>query len=459
MRWPGQKGKYVLHYLWHGFIAIVALLMVFALHRCIEVDHQYTMIAPGTWRGVIYLDPRIEKMQPVEPPLYQKRGTAYRYTRSQQVVPFTFEVRYLSADSFQLIIRNADERIVVDDIRFSRGPRGKADTLILHFPEFASYIHALVAGGYMEGKFVIPSKQNYALDFEARFGDTQRFHLPRIPSKYPVEGRWKMHFTPDDTTRKSYYGIGEFQQRGHLLYGTVMTETGDYRYLEGVAADSLIKLSTFNGYWAFLFEGTLYGADSMAGIFRSGPNYKARWTAVRDDDFRLGDPDTLTKVLDPLTPVQFRLPSSEGGIVDLDAPPYRQRPVIVQIMGTWCPNCLDESRFLAEYAKRAGRHALPIIGVAFERFRDTTQALRHLKRYKERLGIPYPLVLGGKLERNAPLRIFPQLEGIKSYPTLLLLDSNHRIRYVHTGFAGPATSEYPRFQKKFEARVRELTRK
>ncbi len=459
MSWPGQMGKGVLHHLRHAVMIFVFFSTVFALHRCIEVEHQYTKIAPGTWRGVIYLDPRIEKMQPVEPPLYQKRGAAYRYTRSQQVVPFNFDVRYLSNDSFQLIIRNADERIVVDDIRFSSGPRGKADTLVLHFPEFASYIHALVAGGYMEGKFIIPSKQNYALDFEARFGDTQRFHLPVIPPKYPVEGRWKMLFTPDDTTQKSYYGIGEFRRKGHRLYGTVMTETGDYRYLEGVAADSLIKLSTFNGYWAFLFEGTLYDADSMAGIFRSGPHYKARWTAVRDDDFRLGDPDTLTKVIDPLTSVRFRLPSSEGVIVDLDAPPYRHSPVIIQIMGTWCPNCLDESRFLAEYAKRVGRQALPIIGVAFERFRDTAQALRHLKRYKERVGIPYPLVLGGKLERNAPLRIFPQLESIKSYPTLLLLDSNHRIRYVHTGFAGPATSEYPRFQKKFEARIRDLTRR
>jgi len=417
-------------YLLRGTALFTLLALAGTTQHCIEVEHRYTKIAPGPWRGVIYLDPRIEKMQPVEPPLYQKRGTAYRYTKSQQVVPFRFDVHYSSDDSFHIIIRNADERIVVDEIHFSKGPRGQADTLVLHFPEYASYIHALVAGGYMEGKFVIPSKRHFALDFEARYGDTTRFHLPKLPPKFPPEGRWKMHFVSEDSSQKSYYGIGEFHRRGQLLYGTVMTETGDYRYLEGAAADSIFLLSTFNGYWAFLFEGTLHTEDSMTGVFRSGPHYKARWTAVRDEDFQLGDPDTLTKVIDPHTPVQFRLPTSEGGLLDLNAPPYRHSPVIVQIMGTWCPNCLDESRFLAEYMQAAGDSSIPIVGVAFERFRDTAQALNHLKRYKKRVGIPYPLVLGGKLERNAPLRIFPQLESIKSYPRTPLLNQNLKPAYA-----------------------------
>jgi len=44
----------------------------------------------------------------------------------------------------------------------------------------------------------------------------------------------------------------------------------------------------------------------------------------------------------------------------------------------------------------------------------------------------------------------PQITKIKSFPTLLFLDKTNRIRNVHTGFNGPATSEYEDFERQFK---------
>lgn len=48
------------------------------------------------------------------------------------------------------------------------------------------------------------------------------------------------------------------------------------------------------------------------------------------------------------------------------------------------------------------------------------------------------------------------LQSVRAYPTPLILDKNHRVRRIHTGFSGPATSEYASFQDNFNKFVAQL---
>lgn len=52
-----------------------------------------------------------------------------------------------------------------------------------------------------------------------------------------------------------------------------MTETGDYRYLEGVVNGNQLQLSTFDGAHAFLFTGTVTDS-TINGHFYSGNHWK-----------------------------------------------------------------------------------------------------------------------------------------------------------------------------------------
>ena len=54
--------------------------------------------------------------------------------------------------------------------------------------------------------------------------------------------------------------------------GTFLTETGDYRYLEGVVDGDSLKLSCFDGSHAFLFHAAL-DQDSFRGRFWSGTHW------------------------------------------------------------------------------------------------------------------------------------------------------------------------------------------
>ncbi len=436
-------------------LALTCLILLF--EGCLSFDESYAKLPPGTWRGVLYLDGKVDEIIPFEKKLYNKQDIM-KYKPGRHQLPFIFETRYIRPDSFMIVIHNGEERITLDQIQYGRDPMTARDTVLISFPLYDTHIHAVHDQGVMEGYWEVPARGDYKIEFEARYGKAERFDVKNKKPALDLTGRWKTRFGIEDTTGKSLeYAIGEFRQEGTHLTGTFMTETGDYRYLEGVVDGDDMKLSAFDGLHAFLFEAKIYGDGSLKGTFKSGKHYTTQWDAVKDETFQLRDPDTLTKVIHP-EPLQFRFPSSDGEWISIEDDRYRNKPVIIQIMGTWCPNCRDESRFLAQYFKDHPGSDVKVIATAFEKFKDTTRAIAHLKLYKKRMGMPYDLVLGGKLSRDAAITAFPQLNHIMSYPTMLYLDRAHRIRFVHTGFSGPATSAYPEFKRDFEEKIAEISR-
>jgi hypothetical protein len=42
------------------------------------------------------------------------------------------------------------------------------------------------------------------------------------------------------------------------------------------------------------------------------------------------------------------------------------------------------------------------------------------------------------------------LNSIIAYPTMIFLDEENKVQKIHTGFNGPATSDYPLFVEAFE---------
>jgi peroxiredoxin len=262
-----------------------------------------------------------------------------------------------------------------------------------------------------------------------------------------IDGKWKATFSP--TSKEPEITVGIFNQKAELIQGTFLTETGDYRYLSGTVGDGIFSMSTFNGSWAFLVEGRIVN-DSIYGKFYSGASYQTDWVAVKDASATLRDPSKLTYV-DKSADFNFgAVKSLKGKSVDLKKR-GKNKVVIYQIMGTWCPNCIDEIHYFKELYQKYHNQGLEIIGMSYEVGNDAKSQIKRLKAFKKRLSIPYEILLAGTSSKEVASSQFPMLNGIMSFPTAVVVDRTGKIVYVHTGYNGPATGEaYENYTKEMK---------
>ncbi|MEO6758870.1 MAG: TlpA disulfide reductase family protein [Saprospiraceae bacterium] len=423
--------------------------LILALSGCLTANSSYTRVAPGIWRGVLVL----EKFRV---PVRTKDTVMMLSDQFQEgELPFNFEVKYLDVERFYVEIINGLERIRCDSIRYGRDRTQARDTMNIYFPEYQSYLHADIRGGVMQGEWVVTSKENYRIPFYANSGRDYRFTPLNVPPVASLTGEWAAMFGIETPTPEK--AIAEFKQTDNHLEGTFRTETGDYRYLEGTVQGRKFWLSCFDGAHAFLFSGSVRG-DSLNGEFRSGTHFRTLWTAWRDPNFQLGNADSLTQLKSKAEGVAFSLKNPEGQAVTFPGPDFDGKIKIFTIMGTWCPNCRDEQNFLTEYLKNNPTIAqdLAIVGFSFERGKDTTQINAHLRAYQQEMGIPFEIVYAGAATTAEAERVFPNLSKVMAFPTMIIVDKNNRVRRIHTGFDGPATSKYGAFKQEFEALITEL---
>lgn len=431
-------------------LAIGLSVMVFS--GCLVVQEPYPAVAPGVWRGVLKLDasgrpPALLAGQTDDVEMH------YGDIRSGEL-PFLFEVIYDSDSSFHIEIINGPERILIRDVAFGRSRERALDTLRIDFDIYETWISAFVEEKGMEGYWYVPTRGDYRIPFTAQHGKNYRFTTLNQPPALDLSGRWAATFTPEG--EDPYPAIAEFQQQGNHLLGTFLTETGDYRFLEGTVQGERFYLSTFDGSHAFLFEGKIQPDSTLIGIFRSGKHYQSTWSARRDPDFQLGDPDTLTRLRGEVQTLDFAFPNPEGRLVSPNDPAYAGKVKIIQIMGTWCPNCRDETEFLVRFLKDNPREDLAVIALAFEKHRDPAKARAAIEKYRRHFGMNYEILHAGYYKKEEAVQALPMLEKIISYPTLIFLDRENRVRRIHTGFAGPATSAYDDFVEDFKAYVESL---
>ncbi len=430
-------------------ILALVFAMLVGLSSCLEFEHSYRVVAPGIWRGELTLHAGA-------PEIHRRRDAALsqRAERGDIVLPFLFEVFNPAPDSVYIEIINGKERIPVREVSHRQNPETKRQVLSLHFPVYDTYIEAEVDGGKMDGFWYVPSRGNYKIPFSARLGKVHRFEDLRQQPVMDISGLWQARFGSGDD---GFEAVGVFQQEGNQVHGTFMTNTGDFRFLAGHIQGDRLALSTFDGSHAFLFEAKIRSVDStMTGAFYSGSHYQTTWEARKDPSARLDDPESQVRY-DPNRPVRLRLPRPDGDTLDIENTDLAGRPKIIQIMGTWCPNCRDEGVFLAEYLRAHPDLPVEIFGVAFEKSGDPAKAFPRIKQYRRALHAPYPIAFGGKAERKRIFEVFPQLDNFVAYPTMLFLDAQNRIVAVHTGFNGPATPAYTAFKTHFGDLVKKLT--
>lgn len=429
--------------------------LVILLSGCVVAESEYTKLPTGPWRAVLQIKEQYITPNPKGKPLPDKMDITYEEVQPGEI-PFNFEVTYENDTVFHIDLINGSERIRIpaENIGFGRTKHRAIDTVRIDFPVYDSYINGTFAGNTIVGKWVVNNRENYAIPFLAKQGKAYRFTTVRNEPVTDLTGKWACTFGLDE--EEPYPAIGEFSQNGNELTGTFLTETGDYRFLQGTVQSDHFWLSCFDGAHAFLFEGIINEDGTLAGAFYSGKHYHTTWEGKRDPDATLASPDELTFLKDGFSDFNFNFKNPDGKTISLQNPEYEGKAKIVQILGTWCPNCRDETAFLVDFMKRNQRDDLAVIALAFEKHRGKAKANAAIRRYKEKFGMDYEIVLAGPSDKEEAAKALPMLNHILSYPTLIFLDKNNQVKRIHTGFTGPATSQYDAFVKDFESFVETL---
>ena len=367
-------------------------------------------------------------------------------TGSGAEIPFNFEVTDSANQKFLDII-NGKERFRVNEISI------KADSVIIQMPLFDSEIRASLKNKTLSGRWI----KHYAdsdevLQFNAKFNDDWRFFKVNPETKSNISGRWSVTFNTEDK-KNSYVAVGEFSQENGRVLGTFLTATGDYRFLEGTVSDGHLYLSCFDGSHAYLFTGKLLNDSTIVdGKFYSGLFYMETWTGKKDDAAILPDAYSLTDLKDGNDKINFSFPGLDGKNVSLSDQKFKDKIVLIQFFGSWCPNCMDETAYLTSFYKKYNAKGVEIVGLAYERSKDFERSKKNVTRLRDRFSVPYDLLITGYTNDKAEVsKSLPMLEKFMAFPTLMIIDKRGKIRKIHTGFSGPGTgTHYTEFVKEFE---------
>lgn len=359
---------------------------------------------------------------------------------------FNFRIESVNDSLSYAYIKNAEEELQAKVHHLS------PDSFRLEMPVFANYILFRLKGSELSGYYINPdAADDYRLPFSAKAGISERYE--NTQHLFALDGYWKVVFNPG--TDNEDLGLAYFEwEESKGVYGTIMTATGDYRYLEGSGAAGKLRLSAFDGAHLFYLDADLH--DTLRGRFYSGRSYYAPWIAYRDSSFSLPDPDQLTFLKEGYEGFDFAFPNLEGDTLRLADAQFEGKAMIIQISGSWCPNCYDESRYLSEVYEKYKEQGLEIVCLSFERTHDYATAQKRLAKMKSDLKMPYTVLLAGATREDNAADKLPMLNHIMSYPTAIYLDKNHQVRKIHTGFSGPGTPVWEDFVSENDAFLQKL---
>ena len=363
-----------------------------------------------------------------------------------------FNLAFSKEKKFKIAVINAAEEIQLTKIRF------QSDSIYASFPEMDGKLVFKVDefGKYLRGYWLDNRKhKNIKIPLSAYFSNDPRFSFPAsnfITQPFVIDGKWEVKFSPDQKDESNALGI--FKSNGNSISGTFQTETGDYRFLEGNISGGNFALSSFDGAHAYVFTGEIKG-DSINGVFYSGSKYRTTWTALRNENASLRNPDSLSYLISKNQPFVFNHAKQLNGKPFLfSSANYQNKVVIIQIMGTWCPNCLDETKVLKELYNDLHRYGLEIISVCYEADIGQTKQLKKLKDFKKRSKIPYTILYGGLANKELASSDFGMLNQVMSFPTSIFIGKDGNVWRIHTGFNGPATGKaYIDFKNKIRYEI------
>ncbi len=364
-----------------------------------------------------------------------------------QRLPFNFEL--IKEDSmYKVFLRNGKEKLLLDEVSVNQD----SVKMVLHI--FDAELRAKIGNGVLSGYYIRNFIKDYRLPFRAMWGDDFRFEKVSEKAGADFAGKYAVQFVHEKDTTAS---VGIFVQRGNYVEGTFLNTDGDYRYLEGNVVDGKMWLSTFDGHHLYIFSAIKKGDGTLVGDYWSGKAWHQTWTGVLNDHATLQDAESLTYLKKGYEKLEFSFPDINGNKISPSDERYKNKALILQLFGTWCPNCMDETKFLSRWYKRNQDRGVEILGLAYEQKDDFQYASSRIRKMKEKLGVPYDFVIAGTSDKKKASETLPALNWVFAFPTTIFIGKDGKVKRIYTGFTGPGTGVYyEQYIQRFNETVNEL---
>ncbi len=338
-----------------------------------------------------------------------------------------------------LYIINDTDKIRITDVSKA------GDSLFFNMPAFESSFRVkILANGNLTGTYIkgtATATQYWPLFAVAN--SREQFPENLGKAKNNITGKWDVSITrANGTIRKA---VAEFTQNGNKLSGTFLTPSADYRYLDGIVTGDSLKLSSFDGDHVQLFEANIVDKNTIeGGTFYNGFTGKETWIAERNENIELPTINEPTSLREGDSTLNFSFKNLRGIPVSIKDDKFKNKVIIIQLLGSWCANCLDETKFLSDYYNTNHSRGVEIIALAYELTTDITRSRASLTKFQKLFNVQYPMLITGVAagDEQKTEKTLPQLTAIKSFPTTLFIDKKGKVREIQTSFYGPGTGEY-----------------
>lgn len=405
------------------------------MHFCVrnEIENMNRLIALVLWSSIV--------VACHEKPTELKTGTWRGVIDCQgHDLPFTFDVTKKN-DSLLVYIRNGPEKILLDEVSVF----GDSVKMVMHI--FDAVLRAKIDGNKLMGTFV----KNYAPEanqpFQATYGEDYRFAKNSSEKTIDFSGKYQIEFKT--SKGKIIPSVGIVEQNENHLSGSFLRPTGDFRYLEGNVVDGQLMLSAFDGNHAYIVIATKSG-DSLKGDYYSGKLTHESFEGIKNENAKMPDAESLTYLKKGYDKIDFKFPDLHHNWVSPSDEKYKNKVLILQIFGTWCPNCLDETKFLVPWYNENHQRGVEILGLAYERRADFDYASERIRKAIQKLKIPYQFVIAGTDNTEKASQTLPMLNKVMGFPTTIIIGKDGKVKYIHTGFEGPGTGiYYEQFKERF----------
>lgn len=354
-----------------------------------------------------------------------------------KVLPFRMSLDFSTAAKPTGYFLVGDEKTPIPEI--SRD----GDSLIFGFSEYGAEMRGMWNGSRWSGEYL-----------RYRSVGTKSFKASAVPEATPVAassldtpgvippaGNYLVSFEGQDPSAAAT--VAKLWTKDGLLHGTFIAPDGDYGLLVGKQEGNGFQLSRFTGWQAIVITLAQSGG-TWSGKFYAASNDKPQaFTLQPRADLNLETPlARQTRMKNPNAEFAFSGVSLSGETVRSTDDRFKGKALVVDIMGTWCHNCLDAAPLLQQLQDQYGKDGFEVVGLSFEISEDPALAKKNLQLYKDRFGITYTLLFCGSLdEANVEKQIQSQIENFFAYPTTIFIDRKHKARSIHSGFKGPGTGE------------------
>lgn len=353
-------------------------------------------------------------------------------------VPFNFEVKGKDAEhaTFSLVNGTRRDHFHVKQIA--------QDSV---FIKMNTYDAALIAKIHEDGsltgvyKSLVPSFRGAALPFTAEYGKTYRFIEPEkeVKANHNLSGKWAIKIISKDPVADQ---VAVLEQKGNKLKGVFLKVTGDSRELEGIVQGDEFTLTGFTGPSPWLIRGKINNDKTISGEVGLGIYNNLKFEGTKDKKAELPDPYALTYLKPGYEKLDFSLPDLNGKQVSLSDAKYKDKVVIVEIVGTWCPNCTDQTQFLSPWYKANKDRGVEVIAVGFEQKDDLEYAKYTLGKLRDKYDIQYDILFGGIADKKVASEKFAALNKMMAFPTTIIIGRDGKVRQIHTGYTGEVTGKY-----------------